>query len=139
MVDMTYLSLKNYFFVCIFNISPCSFTQIPSERARWMQNLIPHPTSIHTAYFWWTPLPQKQEIAENRDDDVIITFFQVFLFLGVAGSVGLYGQTRVSFNVPTKPPAHWPFWRQTTKPSEVSPEVILDGLAEDSSVLSQVL
>ena len=34
-------------------------------RARWMRNLIPHPTSTHTAYFWWTPLPQKQEIPEK--------------------------------------------------------------------------
>ena len=53
--------------------------------------------------------------------------------------VGLSGQTRVFFNVPTKPLAHWPFRRQTTERSEVSPEVILDGLAEDSSVLNQVL
>ena len=30
-----------------------------------MRNLIPHPTSTHTAYFWWTPLPQKQEIPEK--------------------------------------------------------------------------
>ena len=30
-----------------------------------MQNLIPHPTSTHTAYFWRTPLPQKQEIPEK--------------------------------------------------------------------------
>ena len=25
----------------------------------------PHPTSTHTAYFGWTPLPQKQEIPEK--------------------------------------------------------------------------
>ena len=30
-----------------------------------MWNLIPHLTSTHTAYFWWTPLPQKQEIPEK--------------------------------------------------------------------------
>ena len=30
-----------------------------------MWNLILHPTSTHTAYFWWTPLPRKQEIAEK--------------------------------------------------------------------------
>ena len=36
---------KTTFFVCIFDISPCEFTQISIERAHWMQNLIPHPTS----------------------------------------------------------------------------------------------
>ena len=36
---------KNYFFVRIFDISPCGFTQIMCGRDRWMQNLIPHPTS----------------------------------------------------------------------------------------------
>ena len=30
-----------------------------------MRNLIPHPTSTHSAYFWRTPLPQKQEILEK--------------------------------------------------------------------------
>ena len=29
---------KPAFFVRIFNISPCIFTQIPSGRAHWMQN-----------------------------------------------------------------------------------------------------
>ena len=29
---------KKYFFVCIFDISPCGFTQISIGRARWMQN-----------------------------------------------------------------------------------------------------
>ena len=36
---------KTTLFVCIFNIFPCVFTQISIGRARWMQNLIPHPTS----------------------------------------------------------------------------------------------
>ena len=35
---------KNYFFVCIFDISPCVFTQISIRRACWMRNLIMHPT-----------------------------------------------------------------------------------------------
>ena len=56
---------KTTFCVRIFYISPCVFTQISIGRARWMWNLIPHPTSTHTAYFWWTPLPQKQEIPEK--------------------------------------------------------------------------
>ena len=66
MVELTYLSLKKTtFFVRIFDISHCVFTQILIERARWMWNLILHPTSTHTAYFWWTLLPQKQEIPEK--------------------------------------------------------------------------
>ena len=66
MVDLTYLSLKKTtFFVCIFDISHCVYTQIPSGRAHWMQNLILHPMSTHNAYFWQTPLPQKQEIPEK--------------------------------------------------------------------------
>ena len=39
--------------------------------------------------------------------------------------VGLRGQTRVYYNQPTTPLAHWPFRQQTTKRHEVSPEVIL--------------
>ena len=41
---------KNYFFVHIFDISPCDFTQISIERAPWMRNSIPH-RSTHLAYF----------------------------------------------------------------------------------------
>ena len=69
MVELTYLSLKKTtFFVCIFDISHCVFTQILIGRAHWMRNLIPHPTSTHNGYFWWTPLPQKQEIPEKREE-----------------------------------------------------------------------
>ena len=71
MVELTYLSLKKTtFFVRIFDISPCVFTQILIGRARWMQNLIPHPTRTHTAYFWRTLLPQKQEIPEKSISDI---------------------------------------------------------------------
>ena len=56
---------KILFFVRIFDISPCAFTQIPSRRACWMRNLILHPTSTHAAYFLHTPLPQKQEMHEK--------------------------------------------------------------------------
>ena len=56
---------KSTFLVRIFNISPCVFTQITRERSHWMWNLILHPTSTHTAYFWRTPLPKKQEIPEK--------------------------------------------------------------------------
>ena len=41
------------------------FTQISIKRARWMWNLILHPTSTHTAYFWRTPLTQKLKIHEK--------------------------------------------------------------------------
>ena len=57
--------IKKNTFVRIFDISPCFFTQISIKRARWMWNLILHPTHAHTAYFWWTPLPPKQEIPEK--------------------------------------------------------------------------
>ena len=40
-----------FLFVCIFDISPCVFTQIPRGRARWMWNLIPQLKSTHNAYF----------------------------------------------------------------------------------------
>ena len=56
---------RTTFCVRIFDISPRVFTEILSRRVRWMQNLISHPTSTHTTYFWWTPLPQKQEIPEK--------------------------------------------------------------------------
>ena len=42
---------KNSFFVLLFNISPRVFTQVSIERARWMWNLILHPTSTRTSYF----------------------------------------------------------------------------------------
>ena len=57
---------KTYCFVRIFDTSPYVFNKIMSGRAHWMMgNLTPHPTSTHTAYFWRTPLPQKQEIPEK--------------------------------------------------------------------------
>ena len=56
---------KTTFFVCIFDISPCVFTQILIGRANWMWNLILHPASTHNPYFLWTSLPQKQEMPEK--------------------------------------------------------------------------
>ena len=44
---------KYYFFVRIFDISPYVFNQISNGRAHWMQNLILHPTSTHTAKTEW--------------------------------------------------------------------------------------
>ena len=62
---------KTTFCVRIFDISPSVFTQILSRRACWMKNLILHPTSTHSAYFWWTPLSQKQEIHETHEKQEI--------------------------------------------------------------------
>ena len=66
---------KTTFFVCIFDISPRVFTQISIGRARWMWNLIPHPTRTRTTYFWWTLLPKNKKYLKKRDDDIIIMFF----------------------------------------------------------------
>ena len=45
----------------------------------------------------------------------------------------------VALDIPTKPLAHWPFRWQTAERPKVSPEVILNGLVEESSLLNQVL
>lgn len=52
---------KNYF----FNLSLCSFTQILIRSPRGMGNSIMHPKSTQLAYFWWTPLHEKEEIHEK--------------------------------------------------------------------------
>ena len=71
--------IKKLFFCSYFqHISLCFYSNVDLESSL-------DPTSTNSTYFWWTPLPQKQEIPEKRDDDVIITFFQVFLVFGVAG------------------------------------------------------
>ena len=51
---------KTTFFVLIFDISPCVFTQISLGRACWMWHWIPHLMSTLSAL-----LPQKQEIPEK--------------------------------------------------------------------------
>ena len=83
---------KTIFCVRIFYISPCLFNQILIGRARWMRNLIPHPMSTRIAYFWQTPLPQKQEIPEKHDDDVIITFFLGISYFWGSGAHQKYGK-----------------------------------------------
>ena len=52
---------KTTSFVCIFDISPCVFTQISIGRARWMRNL---PT-WHT--FDGPRYPKKKEIPEKME------------------------------------------------------------------------
>ena len=52
-----------------------------------MWNLIPHPT-IPTLHIFDRPrYPKNKKYLKKCDDDVIITFFQVFLVFGVAGSI----------------------------------------------------
>ena len=82
MVEFTYLSLKKTgFFVRIFDISHCVFTQISIGRVRWIQRVL----TLHT--FDGPRYPKNKKYLKKCDDDVIITFFQVFLVFGVAGSV----------------------------------------------------
>ena len=78
---------KTTFSVHIFDIYPCVFTQILSRRAPCMRNLIPHPTSTHNAYFDGPHYPKNKKYLKKRDDDIAITFFQVFLIFGVVGSI----------------------------------------------------
>ena len=56
---------KNYFFVCIFNISLRVFTQISIGRAHWMRNLVP---TRHT--FDGPRYPKNKKYLKKRDDDV---------------------------------------------------------------------
>ena len=66
---------KTTFFVRIFGISHCIFTQISIERAHWMQNSILHqqvPT-LHT--FDKLEYPKNKKYMKNHDNDIIITFF----------------------------------------------------------------
>ena len=56
---------KTTFFVRIFNISPCSFTQIMSGRARWMRNLILHPTSTHCIFLMGPTTPKTRNTWKN--------------------------------------------------------------------------
>ena len=37
-----------------------------------------HPKSTHSEYFWWVPLPQKQEIPEKCDDDHVFSGISCF-------------------------------------------------------------
>ena len=72
---------KNYFFVHIFDISPCVFTQILIGRDLWMQNL---PTQ-HT--FDGPLYPKNKKYLKKCDVDISVMFFHIFIVFGVAGSV----------------------------------------------------
>ena len=78
--------IKKYFFVRIFDISPCFCTQISTERAHWMQKFcIQWVPTWHT--FDGPRYTKKKKYRKKWNDDIIISFFQVFLVFGVAGSV----------------------------------------------------
>ena len=86
-LDVEFDSVSNEYPHCILLMDPATpktrnTWKNMMMRARWMPNLIPHPKSTRIAYFWRTPLPQKQEIPEKT-----WWWNQVFLFFGVAGSV----------------------------------------------------
>ena len=73
---------KTTFFVCIFDISPCVFTQISIVRAFRIQRV---PTQ-HT--FDGPRYPKnKKYLEKNGMMTSSFHFFQVFLVFGVAGSV----------------------------------------------------
>ena len=73
---------KTTFCDYIFDIYPYVLIQIFIRKAPWMQNLIMHPTSTHTAYFWQTLPPPKQEILEKCDDDNHHVFSGISCFWG---------------------------------------------------------
>ena len=63
------------FFVHIFDISPCGFTQIQSGRARWMRILfyIQQVSTLHTSD--GPRYPKNKKYLKKHDDDIIIMFF----------------------------------------------------------------
>ena len=69
----------------MLDISPYFFTQISIRRSCCIWNSILHPTSTHSTYVLQALLPQKQEIPEKINNDVINAFFRYFLFLGKRG------------------------------------------------------
>ena len=61
MVELTYLSLKKTtFFVRIFDISHCVFTQISIGRVRWMRNF--HHVCSGISCFWGSGVRQKYAV-----------------------------------------------------------------------------
>ena len=78
---------KCTFFVCIFDISPRVFTQISIGRSRWMRIkfCIQRVPTRHT--FDGPLYPKNKKYLKKQNDDIIISFFQVFLVFRVAGSV----------------------------------------------------
>ena len=77
---------KNYFFVCIFDISPrvfySNFDQESSLDAELNSTSNEYPLSIILM-----GLTTQKKYLKKCDDDIIIMFFQVFLVFGVEGSI----------------------------------------------------
>ena len=78
---------KTTLFVRIFDISPCVFTQISIRDlvgcVIWF--CIQRVPTLHTSE--GPCYPKNNKYLKTRDDDIIITLFQIFLVFGVAGSV----------------------------------------------------
>ena len=79
---------KNYFFCSYFrHISLCFYSNFDLEslfNAELNSTFNGYPVCILLIDL---STPPKKEIPKKRDDDVNITFFQIFLIFGVAGSV----------------------------------------------------
>ena len=79
---------KNYFFLFIFSTNLIVFLL-----KFWLGELvgcgiwfyIQRVPTLHT--FDGPPYPKNKKYMKKHDDDIIITFFQVFLVFGVAGSI----------------------------------------------------
>ena len=78
---------KTTFFVRIFDISPCVFTQISIERDHWMWNQMIHLRGLTWYTFDGPRYPKNKKYLKKWNDDIIIPFFQVFLVFGVVGSI----------------------------------------------------
>ena len=78
---------KNYFFVRIFDISPCVLLKFWSReiiRCE-IKFCIQRVPTLHT--FDGPRYPKNKKYLKKQNDDVIIPFFQVFVIFGVEGSV----------------------------------------------------
>ena len=88
MVELTYLSLKKTTFLFVFSTYLIVF--LLKFRSRelvgcgiWFR--IQRVPTLHT--FDGPRYPKNKKYLKKRDDDIIITFFQVFLIFGVEGSI----------------------------------------------------
>ena len=76
---------KTIFFVHIFDISPCVFTQILSKELIGCGTKFPIQ-QIPTQHTFYRPCyPKNKKYLKKRDDNVIITFFRSLLFFGQQG------------------------------------------------------
>ena len=71
---------KLIFYLYFQHISPCFYSNLDAELNSTSNE---YPLNI----LLMDSTTQKKEIPEKCDDDVIIMFFQVFIFLGVEGPI----------------------------------------------------